>query len=700
MNIFQRFAVKSIQMIAGKSLNGAFMRGGDDLDRQDGFVTMTDADNMNAYADSSWVYACVSRIMSDIASLNLVIKDRKTKKNVENHDALALLQKPCSFMTQYDFMEFLIASLELSGDFFAGYDQINTATKEPKSLFPFYPAAISVIGSTEAGKIVERYEYAQTGGKKIIPVEQMLQLKYYNPKPNGYLTGLSPLSAASMAYQTDKQASIWNINAITNGTALDVVLETDKDVPDEKVRTEMIQSFTQKYAGARNARKPALLANGVKAKSLSLSPKDVEFLNQRKLTREEICTIYRVPPALVGIFEYANYANSEQQEKFYWKNGIKPRCTKIAGLLTLCLLSRFKKSENHYFEYDLSEIAALQDDELSKIKTAREYMACGVPYNDIAKEMNLKVKEIKGGNVGFIPFSMQPIASVMSENEPATEPQKGARCHKDKKKIVCKGGMSELQMSIKWNAFVALAGSFESRMKPVIRSFFSMQQLDVEANLEAQKSVKDITVDIDKILFDSAEANKDFVKRIKPIVRQIIKDQAALEINNFDFGISFELENPRVGQWIEKYGLNEAVNINETTKNALRETLKEGIAAGEGIPDLAKRISATYEDAKGYRADNIARTETIAASNQANVETYKQVEEQTGAKIRKAWLNAEDERTRESHMKAGMDYDQSHAIGTEEDFYVGAGHGAAPAQIGRPEEDINCRCSVMPVIEE
>jgi HK97 family phage portal protein len=700
MNIFQKLAVKSIQMIAGKSLNSDFVRDGGDIYRQDGFVTMSDADCMEAYADSSWVYACVSRIMADIASLNLVIKDRKTKKVVESHPALDLIRKPCDFMTQYDFMEFLIASLELSGDFFAGYDKINTVTSEPKALFPLYPAAVTVVGSKEAGKIVERYEYAQAGNKKIIPVEEMLQLKYYNPKPNGYLTGLSPLSAASMAYQTDKQASIWNISAITNGTALDVVLESEKDIPDPKVRQEMIDSFTQKYSGVRNARKPALLTGGVKANSIALSPKDVEFLNQRKLTREEICTIYRVPPALVGIFEYANYANSEQQEKFYWKNGIKPRCAKIAGLLTLCLLSRYKGSENYYFEYDLSEIAALQDDELSKIKTAREYMACGVPYNDIAKEMNLKVKTIDGGDIGYIPFSMMPISQAGAESEPAEDPQKGARCHKDKKKIVCKGGMSELQMSIKWNAFVALAGSFESRMKPVIRSFFSMQQLEVEANLEAQKSVKDITIDIDKILFDSAEANKDFVKRIKPIMRQIIKDQAALEINNFDFGISFELENPRVGQWIEKYGLNEAVNINETTKNALRETLKEGISAGEGIPDLAKRISATYEDAKGYRADNIARTETIAASNQANVETYKQVEEQTGAKIKKAWLNAEDERTRESHLKAGVDYDQSHAIGTEEDFYVGAGHGTAPAQIGRPEEDINCRCSVMPVIEE
>jgi HK97 family phage portal protein len=699
MNIIQKAAGnilnRTMQIVTGKSLRDDFMRGGDGSVRSDGLVSLSEADYLDAFCDSAWIYACVSRIQSDIAALNLVIKDSK-KEIVELHPALALMQKPCDFMTAYDFKEFMVGSLELSGNFYASADKYNPTTFEPQSFFPFMPAAVTAIASKVKGKIIDHYEYNQVGGKIDIDLLLMLHLKYYNPKADGYLKGLSPLSAASMAYQTDKQSVIWNMNSISNGTALDVVLESDKDIADPNQRKEMIDSFTQKYSGARNARKPALLANGVKAKSLSLSPKDVEFLNGRKFTREEGCMIYRVPPALVGIFEYANYANSEQQEKFYWKNGIKPRCVKIASMLTFMLLRRFKKSEGLYFEHDLSEVAALQEDELGKIKTAREYMSCGVPYNQIAKEMNLKVKEIAGGDVGYIPFSLQRVDQVGSGDNPPADPNAGKGAHKDCKHFACKGGLTSAQMSIKWKSFVALAASFEERFVPALQSFFRGQQLEVESNLGAEKSVK---IDISKILFDMTGANADFVAKAKPIMRQIIKDQAALEIDNFNFGISFDLEDPKVVDWIQQRGLESAAEINDTTKTKLKDTLSQGIEAGESIPDLAKRISAVYDEAKGSRAEKIARTETIAASNQANLETYRQVEAQTGAKIKKAWLSAEDERTRESHIKAGENYSQDKPIGTEEDFYVGAGHGSAPAQIGRPEEDINCRCSVMPVIE-
>jgi hypothetical protein len=66
---------------------------------------------------------------------------------------------------------------------------------------------------------------------------------------------------------------------------------------------------------------------------------------------------------------------------------------------------------------------------------------------------------------------------------------------------------------------------------------------------------------------------------------------------------------------------------------------------------------------------------------------------------RKGWLAALDENTRETHIEAAREYDDSGAIALDEDFYVGDGHGQAPGQIGSAEEDINCRCSIYPVID-
>jgi hypothetical protein len=65
----------------------------------------------------------------------------------------------------------------------------------------------------------------------------------------------------------------------------------------------------------------------------------------------------------------------------------------------------------------------------------------------------------------------------------------------------------------------------------------------------------------------------------------------------------------------------------------------------------------------------------------------------------KKWLAAIDGRERESHRAAHNRY-QKNPIALGEEFIVGNGRGPAPGQIGLAEEDIQCRCTMQPVIED
>jgi predicted GNAT family acetyltransferase len=342
-----------------------------------------------------------------------------------------------------------------------------------------------------------------------------------------------------------------------------------------------------------------------------------------------------------------------------------------------------------FFKFDTSGIQVLQDNEDAKSITANRYFGMGVPFNKLAEAFKLPIKDIPGGNIGYLPFSLSPAGQV-NEPEPAAaaEPKPGK---------LLKHKLSESQKEIKWIGFIKIADKFEARVKLAVQKFFSHQELDVLARLDAQKSLRH-KVKADDVLFDPDEEGKKLSGKMKPLYEQIIQKQAQQEIDNFNFSISFDLSNPRVADWIEKHGLDAALAINETTKEALRAALSEGLDAGESISDLAKRVADVYATAKDARAYLIARTETIAASNEGALETYRQ----TGLKIKKGWLSARDERTRDTHLEAGKEYDDSGAIPVDADFYVGTngGHGAAPGQIGLPEEDCNCRCSVYPVIEE
>ena len=139
--------------------------------------------------------------------------------------------------------------------------------------------------------------------------------------------------------------------------------------------------------------------------------------------------------------------------------------------------------------------------------------------------------------------------------------------------------------------------------------------------------------------------------------------------------------------WILQRSLTLAKTINMTTMDAIRKALAEGYDQGETITQLAKRIEGYFEGNAQARARMTARTETIAANNAGAQDRYAKegIEE-------KEWLSAPD--ARPSHQDAN-----GQIVGINDNFKVGDGYGPGPGQIGIPEEDINCRCQILPVIK-
>ena len=91
--------------------------------------------------------------------------------------------------------------------------------------------------------------------------------------------------------------------------------------------------------------------------------------------------------------------------------------------------------------------------------------------------------------------------------------------------------------------------------------------------------------------------------------------RAGATIRDIPIDIGFDLANPRVVHFLETECGNMIKRINRTTKDAVRATLAQGVADGESIPHLAERVASVFDAAQGYRAERIARTEVLRASN-------------------------------------------------------------------------------------
>ncbi len=181
-------------------------------------------------------------------------------------------------------------------------------------------------------------------------------------------------------------------------------------------------------------------------------------------------------------------------------------------------------------------------------------------------------------------------------------------------------------------------------------------------------------------------------EEVGPVQDEEFQRWAQAALDELGTGLRFDMRNPLVRQVLEAAAGERIRLINETTQAALRAELAEGVAAGEGIRELSNRVEDVFEDAEGYRARRIARTEVVGLSNAANVEAWRQ----SGVVEGKEWLAVRDGSTRDSHRAL-----DGAVVGLDEPFVTREGRKAQhPGGFGVAEEDIQCRCTGLPKVAD
>jgi len=146
---------------------------------------------------------------------------------------------------------------------------------------------------------------------------------------------------------------------------------------------------------------------------------------------------------------------------------------------------------------------------------------------------------------------------------------------------------------------------------------------------------------------------------------------------------------------MERQILKFARQINATNEKQIKRLVRRGIEQGLPNKEIAESIrqATTFSQA---RAQRIAQTETTKAINSATNEAYNQFEKEEGVKVMKEWIDSRDADVRETHAELGS----QPPIPVDQDFKVDGYSGPAPASFGVAAMDINCRCTIAPVIVE
>ena len=152
----------------------------------------------------------------------------------------------------------------------------------------------------------------------------------------GHVLGVSPLAlqrrTLGLAIAGEEMASEFYVS----GSVPTGVLQSDQEY--SKDEAEALKNAWVSSHGGRN-RSPAVLSGGVTYQSLGFSSSDLQLLESRGYSAQQICTLYGVPGFLVGVETGSSktYSSVAQDSALFHRYTLKPYLSRLEGLFTSLL---------------------------------------------------------------------------------------------------------------------------------------------------------------------------------------------------------------------------------------------------------------------------------------------------------------------------------------------------------------------------
>jgi HK97 family phage portal protein len=273
------------------------------------------------------------------------------------HPLLELLARPNPREAGTRFLEGVYGHLLVSGN---AYLEAVSVEGRPRELYALRPDRMRVVAGPDGWPAAYDYEV----GARTIRYDQaaelppILHLTLFHPLDDHY--GLSPMEAAAVPLDIHNAAGAWNKALLDNaarpsgalvfagqaGTAL-------SDTQFDRLKAELEAS----YQGAANAGRPLLLDGGLDWKPLSLTPKDMDFIEAKNGAAREIALAFGVPPLLLGLPGDNTRANYAEANRAFYRQTVIPLARRTAEAIAQWLGPAF--GDGIRLEPDLDAIEAL-----------------------------------------------------------------------------------------------------------------------------------------------------------------------------------------------------------------------------------------------------------------------------------------------------------------------------------------------------
>lgn len=400
--------------------------------------------------------------------------------------------------------------------------------------------------------------------------------------PDSQTVGLSPLETlrrvlAEEAAAGDYRAGLWR-----NGARMSGLINRPATAPEwgEPARDRFLAGWKALVNGD-NIGGTAVLEEGMTFQNISYSAEDSQYLETRKLTREEVARAYHVPLPMVGILDHATFTNVTEMHKMLYQDTLSPWCEVIQEELELQLLPEFPTPRGVYLEFNIADkLKGSFEEQGSSLSTlvGRPVMTA----NEARARLNLPQDPDPGADQLVTPLN------VLVGGQPSPQNPTGPNAPKALPAPELKGVDP---------THLALRARHATKWQGVLEKFFERQRSVVLGRLP--KQAKAAATD----LFNQARWDKELAADLLPLslaTATVFAKQVA-DAMGLEFDPSIMLP------WLKENARIAAEGINAKTLASIVAALAED--------DPADALGNVFDVAAGSRAAQISQTKVTGMAN-------------------------------------------------------------------------------------
>lgn len=555
------------------------------------------------YRANSSVQTVVSFLARNVSQLSLHTFERLSdtdRKRITDHPFARMMSRPNSRTTAFRLFRALISD---RGIYDAAY-WLKYYENGVPSLMRLSPK-ICQPGGKEDWLNPEYFEVKGSRGKVQLDPARVVYFRGYNPSND--IEGLSPIEGLRQMLVEEFAAHQMRDQMLRNGARASGYLERPagakwSDGAFERFRDQ----WQSQYAGnGPQAGGTPILEDGMKFTKTSMTPEELQYVEVRKLSREEAAAAYHIPPPMVGLLDHATFSNIQEQHKMLYQDTLGPWLEEIQQEIELQLLTEFPNAEKLYVEFNMQEkLRGSFEEQAAQLQTS-----VGAPYmtrNEARARANLPA--IDGGDELIIPLNVL----VGGQASPTDAAPDGALSGF---RIPGKAITSRPVARVKAGATQA----HRTKAQEVLAKFYARQEKSVRSALGAKA---------DSDWWNEERWNEELAAELYALALLVTKAVANTTLDKL--GISpDEYDAEMTLNYLATVARSTASSINTVTK----QKLDEALASAEEPMD---EVAHVFEVAKETRSKQGGYALVAALAGFATVEAIKQAA--GGREATKTWI--------------------------------------------------------------